>query len=229
MFKQTKYTYSVGNLDISKEEFLRFAKYIDVPSYISLQATLLYESLVDYNDIEGGFIIIPEIRKNNEDKTIAVCSQKLNVSEIIYEQIKKSEYLAIFICSAGHLISDLSQNAMLKGDTLSGYLYDMYGSFIVEKAMDKIQVHLEKICIKKGLSITNRFSPGYCNWNVCEQQILFSLFPENFTKVKLTESCLMLPLKSVSGIIGIGKNVKKTEYKCNKCNEKNCTLRTKQY
>ncbi|MCK7538940.1 MAG: hypothetical protein MZV63_52410 [Marinilabiliales bacterium] len=47
--------------------------------------------------------------------------------------------------------------------------------------------------------ITNRFSPGYCGWDVAEQHKLFSFFKDNFCGITLTESALMNPVKSVSG------------------------------
>ena len=75
---------------------------------------------------------------------------------------------------------------------------------------------------------TNRFSPGYCGWHVREQPDLFSLFPTPHPcGIHLTDSCLMVPIKSVSGVIGIGPNVKKLEYSCGLCDYKNCYKRRK--
>ena len=78
---------------------------------------------------------------------------------------------------------------------------------------------------KEGLNITNRYSPGYCGWDVSEQQKLFFLLPENCCGIRLTDSSLMLPIKSVSGVIGVGKTVRKTAYKCAVCDKEDCYLR----
>jgi hypothetical protein len=49
-----------------------------------------------------------------------------------------------------------------------------------------------------------RYSPGYCGWHVSGQKRLFrSLEPERIG-ITLTDSCLMQPLKSVSGVIVAG-------------------------
>jgi hypothetical protein len=77
------------------------------------------------------------------------------------------------------------------------------------------------------LNITNRYSPGYCNWSVSEQKLLFSFLPDGFCGIKLNDSALMTPIKSISGIIGIGQNVKMNEYNCNHCGVKDCTYRSK--
>lgn len=71
---------------------------------------------------------------------------------------------------------------------------------------------------KRGWKHTNRYSPGYCGWHVSEQQKLFSLFPvASPCGIQLTDSSLMIPIKSVSGIIGVGSHVRKLEYTCGLC------------
>ena len=76
--------------------------------------------------------------------------------------------------------------------------------------------------IVDGCNITNRYSPGYCGWDVAQQKELFSLFTSVFDFVRLGDSCLMNPIKSVSGIIGIGKDVKYNNYTCRICDSHNC-------
>jgi hypothetical protein len=88
-----------------------------------------------------------------------------------------------------------------------------------------MQNELEKTMISCGKKITNRYSPGYCGWDVAEQHKLFRLVPGNFCGIRLTESALMDPIKSISGIIGIGENVKFNKYTCNLCDFKNCRYR----
>jgi len=75
------------------------------------------------------------------------------------------------------------------------------------------------------MNITNRYSPGYCGWNITGQKILFSLLPEYFCGIELTDTCLMLPIKSVSGIIGIGRDVKFNAYTRNLCDMQYCLYR----
>ena len=91
-----------------------------------------------------------------------------------------------------------------------------------------MQNDLEEQMSKEGKKITNRFSPGYCGWNVSEQHKLFSLLPGNFCGIRLTESALMDPVKSVSGIIGIGPDVRRMPYTCSLCDMKNCIYRRKE-
>lgn len=99
------------------------------------------------------------------------------------------------------------------------------GSVTVENAMDRVQQVLETEMGLQQMRISNRYSPGYCEWHVGGQRSLFSLLDDNRTGVTLTESCLMQPIKSVSGIIGIGTNIQKRPYGCSICHSSTCVYR----
>ena len=60
-----------------------------------------------------------------------------------------------------------------------------------------------------ALNSTNRYSPGYCGWHVSEQHKFFAFLPQNYCGIELSDSALMKPVKSVSAIIGIGKDCSK--------------------
>ena len=98
------------------------------------------------------------------------------------------------------------RNYLTEGDAALSYLVDTVASVTEEQATDVLHDHIEKQMQMQGLKITNRYSPGYCDWSVSEQHLLFSFLPANFCGITLTESSLMVPIKSVSGIIGIGKS-----------------------
>ena len=73
--------------------------------------------------------------------------------------------------------------------------------------------------------MSNAYSPGYCDWNVSEQQLFFSMLPVGFCGVTLTDSCMMLPIKSVSSLLAVGKNTEKKPYGCAICQNKSCIKR----
>ena len=114
---------------------------------------------------------------------------------------------------------------MKEGDLLTGYIYDVIGSEIAEAAADLMQDSLMKEMTFAGRKITNRYSPGYCGWDVAEQHKLFQLLPDNFCGIKLNASALMDPEKSVSGFIGTGEHVRYNLYTCGLCDMKDCIYR----
>lgn len=223
------FSYRLEDLDLHPEDAEAFIGYepgqCPEPVRHLIEAALV--SAKDYCDIKGGYLILDHIAINKDNFSIQIDGVELDVKKIICNQIRKSESLALFVCTAGPGISHRSEQLMQQGDILEAYLLDVVGSEIVEAAMDKIQDELEHDLSTKGLHITNRYSPGYCDWNVSEQHKLFSFFPPGFCGVTLTSSALMQPVKSVSGIIGLGPEVRRKPYACNICDMANCIYRMK--
>ena len=221
------YTYKIRELDL-KPEGIELAMGYDPGSSPPPFPELIQEILdktPQYCDIEGGFVIKDNVEFNHNNRKIKIDNVWLSPQSIIYKQVKKSGRVAAFVCTAGNEIGSWSSQLMRLGDMMRGYIVDVVGSVVVEMAMDKIHDELEDIIKQEDDNITNRYSPGYCNWDIKEQQELFQLFPDNFCGIQLTESSLMKPIKSVSGIIGIGQNVKREGYHCELCDDEDCLYR----
>lgn len=145
--------------------------------------------------------------------------------KIIERQLKGAEAYALFICTAGIEYEEYQKRLKEEGDMVRVFIADALGSVVAEKTADCMEKTLQESIDKLGWHHTNRFSPGYCGWHVSQQQLLFPLFKGETCGVCLTESSLMLPIKSVSGIIGLGKNVKHLDYTCGLCDFEQCYKR----
>ena len=148
-----------------------------------------------------------------------------DMGRIILHQLKGSEAYALFIATAGIEYESYLQRLKNEGDMVRVYIADALGSVIAEKTADMLETCLQESINKLGWHHTNRFSPGYCGWHVSQQQQLFPLFQGHTCGVRLTDSSLMLPIKSVSGIIGLGKEVRRLDYTCGLCNFEKCYKR----
>lgn len=175
--------------------------------------------------ITGGYWVSEEVEMDNKLHTILVNGVPFNVKKIIFQQLKESERIAVFVCTIGDAVFEESRKLMKKNEMLHGYIYDIFGSLAVENAMEQVQNNLKHEMSKMGLGISNRYSPGYCGWTVAEQTKLFSLLPPGFCGISLTESCLMQPIKSISGIIGIGAKIRHRAYECEVCDASQCLYR----
>lgn len=185
---------------------------------------LLYEAQ-DITDIKAQYSIFTNLRFHPDNKSVTIDKINFGIEKIVYSQLKKSESMAVFLCTAGPEIGIRSRRMMQERDFLKGYVYDIIGSEIVEAAADLMQADMHKNFLEAGNKITNRYSPGYCGWNVAEQHKLFQLIPGNHCGINLTESALMDPVKSISGFIGIGKDVKNNPYTCRMCSQDDCAYR----
>jgi len=157
--------------------------------------------------------------------SIGVEGVTFKIGKKIARQLKSAEGCALFICTAGAKIGEKSKALMAAGDLMEGYILDVIGSVTVESAVDKIQDRFENELNNKGIKMANRYSPGYCGWALSEQKQFFALFPLNHCGIKLSDSCLMDPIKSVSGVIAFGMNVKKMAYECQMCELETCVYR----
>ena len=154
--------------------------------------------------------------------------RKLQVGRIISRQLKGSSAFAFFVATAGMDFERFQQRLAKENDMVRVFLADAIGSVIAEKTADRMEESLQRCIDDYGWRHTNRFSPGYCGWHVSQQQLLFPMFGiEHPCDVCLTPSSLMVPIKSVSGVVGLGRDVRKLEYSCGLCNFKDCYKRRK--
>jgi len=175
--------------------------------------------------IEGGCVLSPEVSVDRSAHLIRAQGLTFEVGRIVSGQLSRSTTLAAFLCTAGKGIEDLSRSLMASGDHFTGFVADTIGSLVVEAAMDRLHRALEDLVAEEGLGVTNRYSPGYCEWDVAEQQKLFQLFPPGYCGVTLTDTSLMRPIKTVSGFIGVGPEVHRAPYTCGMCDLKDCLYR----
>jgi len=97
------------------------------------------------------------------------------VGKTVLKELRNSEVLLFFVCTAGKAISEKSA-LLLKGeDPAKGYIYDQVGVFLTEAAGDRMHQLIRKE-LPPGKTTTNRYSPGYCHWDVSDQHHLLTLF-----------------------------------------------------
>jgi hypothetical protein len=220
------FQFDFPDLDLSVsqiENVIGFSEGEDNSMVTGLIEEVLAES-AGFCCVRAGYRMFDEVGFDYERKSVAIGENTLEIRKIIFTQLQQSDSVALFMCTAGDEIGMRSSRAMKEGDLLKGYIYDVVGSEIAEAAADLMQAELERAMLLVGKKITNRYSPGYCGWDVSEQRKLFQLFPGDFCGIRLTDSALMNPVKSVSGIIGIGRDVRYNPYTCVMCNMKNCTF-----
>ncbi len=172
----------------------------------------------------GAFVLVEALESPSTEE-ISIPGIVFDSGKIIHKMLRHSEKYALFVVTAGPEPEKLARSLITDGNYLEGYIVDLLASALVDSAADQIQEQVRNMAKESNLEITNRYSPGYCAWNVEEQQKLFSLFPEGCCGISLSESSLMNPVKSISGIIGVGAEVKYSDYTCEICPMHTCQFR----
>lgn len=212
-------------IDIAKvTEVLGYTGNILPGPFDSYLETALSEA-ANLIDIKGTYVVINDISIDSKNYILYAQQHKFNLGKAVCNELKGSDQIALYVTTAGKTISERSADLLSGKEPVLGYIFDVLGSLITEAASDQLHLILQSEISKNKDKLTNRYSPGYCQWPVDDQFKLFSFFPYNICGVTLTDSALMNPVKSVSGIIGIGKTVKFREYVCALCSSKDCIYR----
>ncbi len=149
-----------------------------------------------------------------------------SISGNVGEFFANADRIAVYVVTAGEKISEIAADAGRNGDPFAAWVMDAVGSWAAEAAtdalMERIRVHL-----RPQEMLTLRYSPGYCGMNIDQQRILFRMAPANSIGVKLLPSLLMYPLKSTSGIVGLGQKESISVYgsPCDYCAQVGCHMR----
>ena len=221
-----KYSLSYSDLTVNLQDTAPLLGYEDdLPDDVLDIVREVMDETAGCFDICGGYQIFDDIVFDADKRQINVAGVDFTPQKIVYHQLKNSECIAVFVCTAGEGISQWSKKMMAANEPLKGYIADVLGSVVAETAIEAIENKLRDEISQKGLKITNRYSPGYCGWDTAEQHKLFRLLSDENCGIHLTESALMQPVKSVSGFIGIGKNVRFNPYTCQLCDAEFCVYR----
>jgi hypothetical protein len=222
-----RYNIKYGDLRISRDKIAKILKFGEgkIPDHFIGIIDHELEMASTLSEISGGYLVSESVVVDKAKQLITLGEVDFNVGKNISVYLQKAEKLALLLCTAGPGLEKRSRQLMQEGHFPEGYIMDAVGSAVVDTAMDFIHASLVQDMKILGLKVSNRYSPGYCSWDVSEQQKLFSFFPEKFAGITLSDSSLMNPIKSVSGIAGIGTHIKYLGYACDDCTQVDCVFR----
>lgn len=144
-------------------------------------------------------------------------------SSVIAGLLKQCSKAAIMIVTIGRRLDENVLKLAEEGLVLESATLDAIGTAAIEKLASFVQEVVGKKAKSQGLATSRRFSPGYCDWSINQQEIVFRTLENESTNVELTDSYLMLPQKSLSGIIGVGTCGKADKYNpCITCKKYDC-------
>ncbi|MCW8984284.1 MAG: hypothetical protein OQK55_03000 [Thermoanaerobaculales bacterium] len=108
--------------------------------------------------------------------------------------------LALFAVTLGDQISDRISALFDAGELAEGYILDQVASFAADELADIAARRFQNDSERNDLVVLP-YSPGYCGWHVSGQEALFARLGPGEIGISLNDSCLMHPIKSVSGVL----------------------------
>jgi hypothetical protein len=177
---------------------------------------ILIKSIIQATDIKVAFRIcyLDEIGVD----TVTIEDVKF-FSRVLARNLSKVGKIFPFVLTLGKGVDALIDDTT---DMLEKYLLGEIGNIALEQSRYHLERHLLNTFTFGNLSC---MAPGALeDWPITEQKKLFTLLNgvESTISVKLTDSCLMIPQKSISGIYFPSEV---TFYSCQLCPRKHCKNR----
>lgn len=175
-----------------------------------------------YAQPKAVFNLVPVNRNNGSivlDNKVFIHSKKV---ALILNPCRKA---AVFLTTIGAEVDRIIKQHM-KNRPHYGFLLDAAASVAAESVAQYVQNHLEDN-LQEDEKTTLRYSPGYCDWPLEEQKKIFKIVSPESIGVNLSESLLMSPRKSISGVIGICPSayMEDSGNICLSCTKPDCTYR----
>lgn len=215
---------------IDRGEVLRYLGYpIGVSPNAQLQSILdrWIEEAYRLATPRAIYVVLPVVEKDRRRLWLQTSGGVVEFHGAIGEFLGASRSVAAFIATAGPGVVRLAGELTSLRDDLAAMVVNAVGAERAEAAEAAVIDQLREQAEPVGFAPTLPYSPGYCGMELTEQTKLFSLFDRENIGVTLTPECLMRPLKSVSGLIGLGPAEEIEEFgsPCDRCELRNCAMR----
>lgn len=142
--------------------------------------------------------------------------QKLT-GRLISQHLKMAEKVVFILVSLGAEIDELVSTKMAS-DPVLGIALDGVGSAAAEQIANATCAQFEAQAALEGLQASIPLSPGMISWDVHNgQPEIFKVLDASEIGVSLTYTGLMLPRKSLSMVVGFGKEMSTQGSTCDYC------------
>ena len=148
----------------------------------------------------------------------------------IIKHLAGCEKAACIAVTVGENIENEVTKKFDAGNYVSSVLLDAAATAAVEQAADELEKAVAREVAKNSLKMRWRFSPGYGDWQLENQKKFFYVTGAPEIGMKLTESLMLVPRKSVTAIIGLEKIISDNKNilqkkSCATCNKIDCPSR----
>ncbi|MGI6112521.1 MAG: hypothetical protein ACOYEJ_00185 [Mahellales bacterium] len=220
-------------VSIDKEGLYKQIGYKDI-SAIAPAVKESIEQLISY----GLKLIEPKLAVKRCDIEVQVDKNRILIEgdiyfngEFITKHLKNCTQIVIFLATVGPTISKEIDEAFKENDYLKAMVLDGLADRAIENIIMQYWNQLVEDIQAEGLGITGFINPGHLDFGVDQQRAVFKILDGSKIGLSLTDSCLIMPIKSASGLFGLGKGIgiSKDNHNCQHCTIKDCPNRSSEY
>ena len=134
------------------------------------------------------------------------------------------------VCTIGEALERRVDELLARREFPVAFMLDSVGWVAVEALADQLGNWVCNRLVAQGVKATPRLAPGYRGWDIWDQRVLFQALPVERIGVRLNDSCVMIPGKSLSFGMGLGPDVRVDQtHKCRRCDLAACDFRLAPY
>ena len=193
--------YNVPLLFIDKKETRRYA---------GLQTAEFDEQRIDAACQEAQLLAHPQGSWESyayDDKAQTVLSPHpfLIKGDKIGQHLVGADKVILLAATVGGEIEAAVTRHFAEGDYAYSVLLDAAATAAVEQVADGMEKAIYPHAAAQGFVMRWRFSPGYGDWSIMQQPEILRLSHGENIGIRLTESLMLSPRKSITAIIGLVK------------------------
>lgn len=122
--------------------------------------------------------------------------------------LKDSEEVLLMAATGGRKIMEAIEKLSGAGELSKAVVFDAVASEVVDSALDWIVRYYNNVLRREGKQLTSRrYSAGYADFVLENQTIFFRELELEKLGIKLTDSFILVPEKSVTAVAGIERTV----------------------
>jgi len=168
--------------------------------------------VADFEKCENGII---------EGKELHIRSDKLSN---LVSNLNDPESITCFAVTLGLNLDDRIREIQNHSMT-QAFFMDAAGSAIVEIFASLAESRIQTLLVQKNLAATERFSPGYCDWDLrCGQDTIHQFLMPECIGIRKYPSGMMIPEKTITAVV-IGARSARFKNPCSFCKRTECAHR----
>lgn len=138
---------------------------------------------------------------------------------LVARALAGADQVAMAVCTIG-LPLEQRLHELFSDDPMRAMALDGAGVAALRYVSDTVIAKIRDMAEQSGLGSGMRAQPGQEGWSIRQQRVLFDLLAVEEIGVRLTDSYLMIPKKSVSFVIGMGPDMRPDAVACDFCSKR---------
>lgn len=206
-------------MEFNRKEALRYLR--ARPNDKEAQALVDMVYLKLRNEVQARHVLLKSKVQVDKEGVTLVNGVRFT-SRDLAAHVKGCEEVLLLGATLGSRV-DAAIRRLALGSVAEGAAAQAVAAALIESYCDEVQAKADT----GGLVQRPRFSPGYGDWDLAEQRLIFPVL--NCAKLiglTLTDGCMMAPSKSVTAVIGLSDDVQCVWNKCMTCGNINCPYRS---